>query len=136
MYEGIPGAGKSTLKQAVSKYRGHTHLSLDRFTPSMWVYSKFRNETAYEFNEDVEKILEDNFDVYVIWCVCAANIAYSRCVIKNDLEDAHLERLCSLSNLYKEYFATVTTYSKIIEVNTEKDISICTAEIINFVDSC
>ena len=130
LYEGIPGSGKSTLQRAVSKYRNHQHLSLDRFTPSMWVYAKYRGDSTYLLNERVENLLEENFDVYVIWCLCNIGLAYNRCVRKADWADANIDMLQQLEILYKTYFSTVSTYTKIIKINTEEEVHKCVLNVV------
>ena len=122
LFEGISGSGKSTLSKELEKVRKYQDLTLDRFTPSMWVYSLYRNKFPSSHNRMAEELLETLFNVKVIWCHCNPYLANKRCIEKNQEEKSDIEKLLLTSYLFSYYFRYITLYKSIMKVNTENPI--------------
>ncbi|MEK7087532.1 MAG: hypothetical protein AAB958_02415 [Patescibacteria group bacterium] len=135
LYEGISGSGKTSLSKTVQKELGYGVLSIDRFTPSIWVYSKYRGEEILELNRIAERNLELNFDVRVIWCECEISIANQRCLDKNQIEKSGIDKLTQQAFLFQDYFKNYSFFSKILQMDTSlEDIKETVKKVVNYLD--
>lgn len=134
LYEGISGAGKSSLSKGVRKKVNHNVLSIDRFTPSIWVYKQYRNEEELDINFQAEKILNDNFNVKVIWCRCPVEVAFQRCLDKLEEEKANQELMTQTDALFERYFNGISYFSSVLELDTTKNINYCEDLVVEFIN--
>ena len=126
IYEGIPGSGKTSLRYAYGKLTQFVDLTIDRFTPTQWVFSQLRNDLIVQDLSEIEQALDNILNVVVIWCQCPIEKAFQRCRQKRDFIDSSIDNLIKLEQLYKEYFSTKCKFSKIIELDTNRSLdNIC-----------
>jgi thymidylate kinase len=112
--EGISGCGKSTLHHRVTQLVDYRDLLIERFTPSCWVYNKLYGRPVYDY-ESINEDLMVHHDVHVVWLICKPEIAYRRCIQKND---DLIEDLKKANFLFEQYF-TDTNLGPIHVVRTD-----------------
>ena len=123
IYEGIPGSGKSTLRYEIGLRSNFKDLTIDRFSPTQWVFSKLREDNLVFLGSQVEEIMEKEFDVIVIWCICSPETAFKRCREKNDSINSTLLELERAEELYRMYFRKFSRFTNIVGIDTENSIS-------------
>jgi thymidylate kinase len=118
--DGINGSGKSTLRYALMKKYNYNILTIDRFTPSIWVYDKLRGinrPDILEYEEKVDKILP-----LVVICICKPETAEKRSRI-TDLRKVEFSYLDQIQS-FKEY-TKVSKYLNVLLLDTEQSIEKC-----------
>lgn len=113
--DGANGCGKSTLRYALFQSLEYNVLTIDRFTPSQWVYDRLRgNDNSKEILEFEEKM--NMLNPIVIICKCDPMTAIDRArpndhlrTIEFSIEDQLL--------MFDKYF-DVSRYSYLYEINT------------------
>ena len=118
IFEGIDGAGKTTLEDAYRKRNQFHDYTIHRLMASKYVYAKLfgRSISVTELLMDEEK-LKSEFDVKMVLITCNPKIAQIR---KNlSKEDHDLIELTNAQGLFREYFMMITTLP-IVMVDTSK----------------
>jgi thymidylate kinase len=79
IFDGISGAGKTTLRYELFKRFNYNILTIDRFTPSIWAYDYLRGKDRTKDVDDIEwELFNSNLEVSVVLCYCRPEIAKKR----------------------------------------------------------
>ena len=126
IFEGISGSGKTTLFHPVHALSNYGDLLIHRLTPTHWVMDRVAGRRLSDF-ADIEEDLQRMTDVYVVWTDCAASVAASRQVEK---QDTRVENLIRAQALFGEYFDCHTKFRNVIRLATDElTIDECVARI-------
>ena len=124
--DGSNGTGKSTLRHELMQRMNYDVLTIDRFTPSIWVYDRLRGIDRRDVLEFEEKF--DKLNPLIVICKCIPEIAKKRTQdnvlrkINFNIEDQDRE--------FDIYYSKYSRYRNLIRVNTELPIEDCIKKII------
>lgn len=125
IFDGGSGSGKSALKKEIIKYYNFNITTIDRFSPSVWVYGKLRGENLTK--EIIE--FENNFvkiNPLLVICKCNSIDAKKRDIIKENKFGYNEEK-----NMFFEYLKNVCKYNNVLVLNTSKySINECVKQIV------
>lgn len=129
--EGVDKTGKSSVYQAFRKMTDYGPLVIDRFLGSNYAYDFFwkRNHHIKDYGYR-ERLLNNIFDVYLIYLVCDENELNKR--LKKGKEDynfAPIKRIRMVDKLFYLYFNLSNFKNKTI-INTSKTTPEETSELI------
>lgn len=117
IYEGISGSGKTSLISNIKSIDNYEYIQIHRFTPTQWVYDHVynRRDINYEFlNKGIQLLVP----TYVIWCDCDEEIALKR--QQQKMENDKTEPLLLARKYYHEYFSTISSFKKVLYLDTGK----------------
>lgn len=129
--DGISGAGKTTLKHAISNARGFKDYIFHRFTPTEWVYSVInRRHVNLELLKTHEEKIQDIWNVTLVTLTCDPFKALER---KATMANEVIEPEIAIANkLFVVYHNYLTAFKRKIIINTnDKTIEECTNLILN-----
>lgn len=113
IFDGMSGSGKSTLKKEIIKKLNYNVLTIDRFTPSIWVYDFLRgiNRTReiVEFENKFDKL-----DPLLVITYCSPEIAFKRDYEKEAVFGYEKEKLA-----FDKYLNNICRYKRGCAINTE-----------------
>jgi len=120
IFDGASGTGKTTLRYKLMQSMNYNILTIDRFTPSIWVYDKLRGINRPDILEFEEKF--DLMNPLVVICTCSPDIARMRSHVDplRKIEFPFIEQI----NAFYDY-SKVSRYSRLITVNTSQHIELC-----------
>lgn len=127
IFDGMSGSGKTTLRYKVYQKFNNDCLTIDRFTPSVWVYDFLRGIDKTRDIFEIENKM-NMFDCSLVLCYCNPNIARSR--VKENMLREHVFAFEDELIAFKKY-ENISSYKSIILINTEKSIDECVKEIVD-----
>jgi thymidylate kinase len=114
IFDGVSGSGKTTLRYRLFQELNYEVLTIDRFTPSMWVYEFLRTGNKrtdiFEIESEMSKL-----DCHLVLCTCAPDVSKHR-VTDNNLRSVMFTPDQEVS-AFNEYI-TISKYSRIINLDT------------------
>jgi len=118
-FEGISGAGKTTLYEAVRPYIGQTNMLVHRFTPTMWVYDRLygRNKVDTPALINLERQTKVILRPLIVWTICDPEVAETRKVEQGDLNVE--PDLMRAQTLYWVYFNNYCQF-EVLRVRTDQ----------------
>ena len=122
IFDGISGSGKTTLRYALYQKLEGNVLTIDRFTPSVWVYDYLRGFDRVEEIGIIEKKFDDAFSPLLVLCTCSERIAAER--VRNN-QFREIQFLVNDELLaFAAYLERVCQYSRILTTVDTSDVSI------------
>jgi len=115
IFDGCSGSGKTTLRYKLFYAMDFDVLTIDRFTPSVWVYDYLRGIYRTRAIQDFEERF-NKFDPLFVLCLCNAEDARSR-IKDNSLRKVEFDVEDELE-AFEQYFLWVSRYSKKIKLDT------------------
>jgi len=120
IFEGISGGGKTTLFTPVHRARNYEDLHIHRFTPTQWVYAQLHDRSVkVEQLQAVEQALEKIVPTLVVWCRPDPQVALDRKLAEGDPNLMEGD-FVKADHLYWRYFNEVSTFTRVIELATDK----------------
>lgn len=113
IFDGMSGSGKSTLRKRLDKHLAYGIISMDRFTPSCWVYEVLRGRDNTKFVVDFEDKFEKNYHPLLVICHCHPHIARARDVTNEVMFGYYDER-----HMFFKYVNEVSRYSRLMMLDT------------------
>ena len=112
--DGMSGSGKTTLRSALIETMNFDVLTIDRFSPSIWVYDMLRGIDRTKEIQDFENKFEV-FEPLLVLCMCDPEVARERDEIKR-LNFTYTEE----QNLFEVYYNEITKYKNKIYLDTSR----------------
>ena len=120
VFEGISGGGKTTLFTPVHRARNYEDLHIHRFTPTQWVYAQLHDRPVkVEQLQAVEQALEKVIPTLVVWCRPDPQVALDRKLAEGDTNLMEGD-FYKADRMFKKYFDRVCTFTRVIELATDK----------------
>lgn len=118
--DGASGTGKTTLRYKLMQSMDYNILTIDRFTPSIWVYDKLRGIDRQDVLDYEEKF--DAMNPLVVICTCNPEIARMRSHV-DPLRKVEFPFIHQINAFYD--YSKVSRYSRLITVYTLQPIELC-----------
>ena len=115
IFDGVSGAGKTTLRYELFKKFNYNILTIDRFTPSIWAYDYLRGKDRAVDIKDIE-IKMNLFDSYLVLCYCEPNIAKKR-IRRDDLREVQFSPEQEIDAF--EHYEKISLFKSVIIIHTE-----------------
>jgi thymidylate kinase len=131
IFEGLSGAGKTTLFTPVHRARSYKDLHIHRFTATHYVYA-IQNKRDVDLNElqDMEMALQKTMPTVLVWCRPAPSVAARRTVEKRDTNVKEIDFVVA-DGQFKKYLSRLTEFDHILELDTGKlSVEECVALIV------
>ena len=124
IFDGMSGSGKSTLRTNVMKLKGFDILTIDRFTPSIWVYDKLRGVDRTDEMALYEKALDELLSPLVVITRCSPLVAAKR--------DQKIDVEFSYEQEYDMFwhYVLISEYKNLIRIDTSELSTIECAEYV------
>ncbi len=113
IFEGMSGSGKDSLQKSVAKLFDYNIITINRFTPSIWVYDSLR---GFDRTDEIIKF-EREFDClmkpFLVISYCDPEISEKRDVVKENAFKYEFEK-----DKFEEYEKTICQYTRKIIIDT------------------
>jgi len=108
--DGMSGSGKSTLRSALIKAMNFDVMTIDRFSPSIWVYDTLRGVDRTDEIIAFEEKFDYTFYPIFAFCHCEPSVAEERDKLKEAVyayEEEHKMFIRYMNNICKYTFKAV-----------------------------
>lgn len=111
--DGMSGSGKDTLQKEIIKKFNYDILTINRFTPSIWVYDALRKKDSTKEVQEYEIMFDKDIRPFVFVCFCDPKVASIRDFYKENVFTYEQE-----GKFFNQYFSTISKYSNLHYIDT------------------
>jgi len=128
IFDGASGSGKTTLRYNLFYEMNFNILTIDRFTPSLWVYDYLRGINRNSEIKNFESKFDLCFNPLLVMCDCDLEIAKSR--VQDNKLRKRLFLINDEKNAFSKYLNEICNFSNFLKLDTNNSIEECISKIL------